>query len=241
MFLGFDPMYFVFLAPAMVLAAWASWRVRRAYADASQFAPRSGHTGAEAAEALLDRHGLTGVRVEPTDGFLSDHYDPSDKVLRLSPDVYGGRSLAALGIAAHEAGHALQDAHGYPLLRLRNGIVPLAAWGGNLSWLLIIGGFVLASAGSLVGSWLIWAGIAAFSLTVLFQLVNLPVEYDASRRAKRELGALGLVTSGEAPAVRRVLSAAALTYVAATLSSVLTLVYFLFRAGVFGSAEREEV
>src|SRR3954467_15795970 len=152
MFLGFDPMYFVFLAPAMVLAAWASWRGRRAYADASQVPPRSGYTGAEAAEALLDRHGLTGVRVEPTDGFLSDHYDPSAKVLRLSPDVYGGRSLAALGIAAHEAGHALQDAHGYPLLRLRNGIVPLAAWGGNLSWLLIIGGFVLAAAGSFLGS-----------------------------------------------------------------------------------------
>jgi uncharacterized protein len=241
MFLGFDPMYFVFLAPAMLLAAWASWRVHRAYADASEVAPLSGCTGAQAAEAVLDRYGLAGVRVEPTEGFLSDHYDPADKVLRLSPDVYAGRSLAALGIAAHEAGHALQDAHGYPLLRLRNGIVPLAAWGGNLSWLLIIAGFVLASAGSLLGSWLVWGGIAAFSLTVLFQLVNLPVEYDASRRAKRELRALGLVSRSEAPAVRRVLSAAALTYVAATLSSALTLVYFLFRAGVFGSAEREEV
>jgi Zn-dependent membrane protease YugP len=237
----FDPVYFVFLAPALLLAAWASWRVRRAYAAASELGSRSGLSGAEAAEAILDHHGLSGVRVEPTEGYLSDHYDPQAKTLRLSPDVYAGRSLAALGIAAHEAGHALQDATGYPLLRLRNGIVPLAALGGNLSWILIIAGFALAAAGSFFGTWLIWAGIAAFGLTVLFQLVNLPVEFDASARARRELDALGMVTRGEDPAVRKVLSAAALTYVAATLSAVLTLAYFLFRAGVFGSHEREEV
>jgi Zn-dependent membrane protease YugP len=241
MFFGIDPLYFAFLAPAMLLAAWASWRVNRAYAQASQLAPRSGYSGAQTAEAILDRHGLTGVRVEPVEGHLSDHYDPTAKVLRLSPDVYAGRSLAALGIAAHEAGHALQDAHGYPLLRLRNGIVPLAAWGGNLSWILILIGFVMAAAGNWLGTGLVWAGIGLFSLTVLFQLVNLPVEFDASRRARGELAELGLVTRPEAPAVRKVLSAAALTYVAATLSSVLTLAYFLFRAGVLGSSSREEV
>jgi Zn-dependent membrane protease YugP len=232
--LGFDPIYFVFVAPALLLAGWASWRVHQAYAEARELVPDSGLSGAEAAAAILDRHGLDGVRIEPTDGILSDHYDPAEKVLRLSPEVYTGRSLAALGIAAHEAGHAIQDATGYPLLRLRNGIVPLAAVGGNVSWVLILLGFVLGAAG------LIWAGIAAFSLTTLFQVVNLPVEFDASRRAKRVLGALGLVSPPEAPAVRRVLSAAALTYVAATLTSVLTLAYYLFRAGVFGPAEREE-
>jgi Zn-dependent membrane protease YugP len=241
MFFGFDPVYFVFLAPGILLAAWASWRVRRAYTQAGEIPPESGFTGAETAEAILDRHGLRDVRVEPVEGFLSDHYDPAEKVLRLSPEVYGGRSLAALGIAAHEAGHALQDATGYPLLRLRNGIVPLAAVGGNLSWVLILVGFLLAAGGYAFGTGLIWAGIAAFSLTVLFQLVNLPVEFDASRRAKNVLASLRLVSAREAPAVRRVLSAAALTYVAATLTSALTLAYFLFRAGVFGSAEREEV
>jgi uncharacterized protein len=241
MFFGFDPVYFLFLAPGILLAAWASWRVNRAYAEGSEVPAESGFSGAETAEAILDRNGLRGVRVEPVEGFLSDHYDPAEKVLRLSPDVYAGRSLAALGIAAHEAGHALQDAGGYPLLRLRNGIVPLASVGGNLSWVLILIGFLLAAGGNFVGTWLIWAGIAAFSLTVLFQLVNLPVEFDASRRAKQVLASLRLVTTREAPTIRRVLSAAAMTYVAATLSSVLTLAYFLFRAGVFGSAEREEV
>lgn len=230
----FDPLYFVFIAPAMLLAAWASWKVHQAYAEAREVGPSSGYTGAEAAEAILRHNGLAPVHVEATEGFLSDHYDPAAKVLRLSPDVYTGRSLAALGIAAHEAGHALQDADGYPFLKLRNGIVPLAVWGGNLSWILIAVGLVLASMD------LILVGIAAFSLTVLFQLVNLPVEFDASRRARRALRSLGLITPGEEPVVRKVLSAAAMTYVAATLTSVLTLAYYLFRAGVFGSNEREE-
>jgi Zn-dependent membrane protease YugP len=235
MFGWFDPLYFVFLAPALLLAAWASWRVHQAYAEAREIMPMSGYSGAETADAILGRYGLEPVRVEVTDGFLSDHYDPGAKVLRLSPEVYEGRSLAALGIAAHEAGHALQDATGYPLLKLRNGIVPLAAWGGNLSWVLIAVGFALASMD------LILVGIGAFSVTVLFQLVNLPVEFDASRRARQVLRSLGLITPAEEPAVRRVLSAAAMTYVAATLTSVLTLAYYLFRAGTFGPHEHEEV
>jgi Zn-dependent membrane protease YugP len=229
----FDPIYFLFLAPGMLLAAWASWRVRQAYARASRLAPASGVSGAETAAVMLDRFALRGVRVQATHGFLSDHYDPSAKVLRLSPEVFAGRSLAALGIAAHEAGHAIQDATGYPMLRVRNAIVPLASVGGNLSWILILLGFVLAWGG------LVWAGIGLFSLTVLFQLVNLPVEFDASRRAKLALADLGLTTPREDPAVRRVLSAAAMTYVAATLTSVLTLAYFLFRAGAFGGSRRD--
>lgn len=223
----FDPLYFVFLAPAMLLAAWAQWRVHQAYSEAQQYQPRSGFSGAQTALAIIGKSGLRHVEVEPVEGFMSDHYDPSAKVLRLSPDVYSGRSLAALGIAAHEAGHALQDADGYPLLKFRNGIVPLASFGGNASWILIVLGFAMASFN------LIMAGIIAFSLTVLFQFINLPVEFDASRRAKALLRNLGLVTADEEPLVRKVLSAAAMTYVAATLSSVLTLVYYLYRAGLF--------
>jgi Zn-dependent membrane protease YugP len=232
MFFGIDPLYFVFLAPALLLSAWASWKVHQAYAKAQEIGASSGVSGAETAEAILARSGLAPVRIGVADGLLSDHYDPRLKVLRLSPEVYEGRSLAALGIAAHEAGHALQDATGYPLLRFRNGIVPLATWGGNLSWILIVLGLALSSIN------LILIGIAAFSLTVVFQLVNLPVEFDASRRARQVLRSLGLITPGEEPVVRSVLSAAAMTYVAATLTSVLTLVYYLFRAGVFGARDR---
>lgn len=233
MLLGLDPMYFVFLAPGLLLAAWASWKVNHTYAQAREIPASSGVSGAQAAETILGRYGRIPVRIEEAEGFLSDHYDPSRKVLRLSPDVYERRTLAALGIAAHEAGHALQDATGFSLMTVRNGIVPLAVWGGNLSWVLILLGFALASAN------LILLGIAAFSLTVLFQLVNLPVEFDASRRARQALRSLGLIAPGEEPVVRRVLSAAALTYVAATLTSVLTLAYYLFRAGVFGSHDRD--
>jgi hypothetical protein len=228
MFVGFDLMYYVFLAPALLLAIWAQWRVHSAYSQARQVAAQSGYSGAEAAAALLRSAHVPGVQIEPVEGFLSDHYVPGAKVLRLSPEVYSGRSLAALGIAAHESGHALQDATRYPLLVLRNGLVPLAGIGSNLSWILIIAGIVL--------SWLqlVYIGIVAFSLTVLFQLVNLPVEFDASRRARAALLDTGLVTAEEDVTVGKVLNAAALTYVAATLTSVLTLLYFLFRAGLLG-------
>jgi Zn-dependent membrane protease YugP len=224
----FDPMYLLFLAPAMLLAMWAQWRVHSAYAEASRIGARSGYSGAEAAQIVLHAAGVDGVRIEPIQGVLSDHYVPGQHVLRLSPDVYAGRSLAALGIAAHESGHALQDASGYPLLVLRNGLVPLASVGGSVAWIILMIGFVLASLN------LVLIGIAAFSLTVVFQLVNLPVEFDASRRARIALVDAGLVTPEEDVYVKRVLSAAALTYVAATLSSILTLLYFLYRSGLLG-------
>jgi Zn-dependent membrane protease YugP len=226
--LFFDPIYFLFLLPGILLAMWAQWRVQSAYAEASQIPTRSGYSGAEAAAALLHRAGVPDVRIEPTEGFLSDHYVPGERVLRLSPDVYSGRSLAAVGIAAHESGHALQDASRYPLLVLRNGLVPLAGLGSNLSWIVIVAGFILQIAG------LIYVGIALFSLTVIFQLVNLPVEFDASRRARLALIDAELITPDEAVTVKRVLDAAALTYVAATLTSVLTLLYFLHRSGLLG-------
>jgi Zn-dependent membrane protease YugP len=224
----FDPMYLLFLAPGILLALWAQWRVRSAYSRASQIPAQSGYSGAEAAAVLLHTAGVDGVQIEPVEGFLSDHYVPGQHVLRLSPEVYGGRSLAALGIAAHESGHALQDAGRYPLLVMRNALVPLAGFGSNISWLIIMLGFALASLN------LILVGIAVFSFTVIFQLVNLPVEFDASRRARLALVHAGLVTVEEDETVGKVLSAAALTYVAATLTSVLTLLYFLFRSGVLG-------
>jgi uncharacterized protein len=224
----FDPMYLLFLAPAMLLAMWAQWRVRSAFAEAGRIAPRSGYTGAEAAQAVLHQAGIDNVRIEPVDGFLSDHYVPGERILRLSPHVYSESSLAAVGVAAHESGHAMQDASRYPLLVIRNGLVPLASIGSGLSWIIIMVGFIFASMN------IILVGIAAFSLVVLFQLVNLPVEFDASRRARIALVDGGLVTPQEDVYVKKVLSAAALTYVAATLSSILTLLYFLFRSGVLG-------
>jgi len=230
----FDPVYFLFLAPGMLLAMWAQWRIKSAYHQASQIPARSGFTGARAAAELLEVGGISHVRIEPVEGMLSDHYDPSHKVLRLSPDVFEGRSLAALGIAAHETGHAYQDSQHYPLLVMRNAIVPLAGIGSNVAWVLIVIGFMLSSMQIALGQLVLLAGIAAFSLTVIFQLVNLPVEFDASRRARIALVENGLITQEEDVVVKRVLGAAALTYVAATLTAVLTLLYFLFRAGLLG-------
>lgn len=230
----FDPMYLLFIAPAVLLAAWAQWKVQSSFHAASQIAPASGANGAEAAEVILRNAGLQGVEIEEAEGFLSDHYDPRKKVLRLSPQVYHGRSLAALGVAAHEAGHALQDAAHYPLLVLRNGIVPLASVGSYLSWILLGAGFLMQSFNLIV------AGIIAFSMIVVFQLINLPVEFDASRRANALLVGIGLVKEQEAPVVRSVLSAAAMTYVAATLMAALQLIYFLFQAGLLGGRRNDD-
>ncbi|HXG13141.1 MAG TPA: zinc metallopeptidase [Gemmataceae bacterium] len=229
----FDPTYFLFLAPGILLALWAQWKVQSAYAEASRIPARSGYSGAEAAHALLRTAGVPGVQIEPVQGFLSDHYVPGERVLRLSPEVYAGRSLAALGIAAHESGHAIQDATRYPLLVLRNGLVPLASIGSSLGWIIIMVGFLLASLN------LVMIGIVAFSLTVVFQLINLPVEFDASRRARIALVEGGLITAEEDQVVKKVLDAAALTYVAATLTGILTLLYFLFRAGMLGGSREE--
>jgi len=233
----FDPYYLLFLAPAMLLALWAQWRVRSAYAAASRIQPASGLSGAQAADEVLRAgHVPEPVQIEQVQGFMTDHYDPSSKVLRLSPEVYSGRSLAALGIAAHEAGHAIQDASGYAPLRLRNGLVPLASVGSGLAWIIFFAGMLLSGINQALGNSLVLVGIGAFSLVVVFQLVNLPVEFDASRRARIALIDGGLITADEDVYVKKVLDAAALTYVAATLSSVMTLLYFLFRSGLLGGS-----
>ncbi|MCC6421044.1 MAG: zinc metallopeptidase [Gemmataceae bacterium] len=224
----FDPVYLLFLAPGILLAMWAQFRVSSAYNEASRIPGRRGFSGAEAADAMLRAEGVSGVHIEPTEGVLTDHYVPGEHVLRLSRDNYTGRSLAALGVAAHEAGHALQDATRYPLLAIRNTLVPLANFGSSAAWLIILAGFLLQIMG------LIIVGCVAFSAVVLFQLVNLPVEFDASRRARVALVTHGLIAPEEEPEVAKVLNAAALTYVAATLTSILTLLYFLYRAGLLG-------
>jgi uncharacterized protein len=236
----FDPVYLLFLLPGILLAMWAQWRVSSAYNRASQIPARSGYSGAETADVLLRSAGVDGVQIEPTQGFLSDHYVPGQKVLRLSPGVYAGRSLAALGIAAHESGHALQEATRYPLLGLRNFLVPAAGFGSQMSWIVLMIGFFLSSTAGLfaLGHFLVYLGIFLFAGVVLFQLVNLPVEFDASRRARLALLEADLVTPDEAVEVKRVLDAAALTYVAATLTALLTLLYFLFRAGLLGGRRR---
>ncbi len=229
----FDPIYFLFLLPAILLAGWAQLKVRTAFAAASQVPPSSGLTGAQAAEGILSASGLRNVRVEMTQGFLGDHYDPRHKVLRLSPDVYNNRSLAALGVAAHEAGHALQDAQGYHMLVVRNAIVPMASVGSNLSWVLLLIGVMLNSLN------LVLLGVALFTLVVVFQIVNLPVEYNASARAKDILVARGMISPSERATVSKVLDAAAMTYVAATITAILTLLYYLYRFGLLSSSNRD--
>jgi len=215
-----DPMYLVFIAPALLLGLWAQLRIEINYAVAQQMpAPLS---GAGAARHILDSAGLNDVGIEMVPGHLSDHYDPRDKVLRLSEEVYQSRTLAAVGIAAHEAGHALQDARAYAPLALRNAAVPLAGFGSNT-------GLLMAAFGAIMGvSWLLLAGIIAFAAVVVFQVVNLPVEFNASSRAKAVLVELGIISPEELHYVSKVLSAAALTYVAATLQAIFTLLYYLF-------------
>lgn len=211
--------YFLFLAPPMLLAMWAQMRVRSTYAAASQ--QPSSLTGAAAARHMLDSAGLQDVEIEPIRGQLTDHYDPRSRVLRLSEGVYGQRSLAAVGIAAHEAGHALQHAENYAPLAIRSLAVPAASFGSSAGIWLIIGGAVFTLPGLLL------LGILCFAAVAFFQLVNLPVEFDASNRAKRQLVEYNIVSEAAMPPVRKVLNAAGWTYVAATLSSVMTLLYYV--------------
>jgi Zn-dependent membrane protease YugP len=228
MLLTLDPLYWLLLAPALLLGFWAQMRVRSAFARAADVpAPLS---GAAAARHVLDSAGLHDVAIEPIPGEMTDHYDPRQKVLRLSEHVYNARSMAAVGIAAHEAGHALQDAKQYAPLVVRNAVVPVANFGGGISMTLIMLGFMLSATA------LIQIGIIAFSAVVFFQLINLPVEFDASNRAKAQLDALAIVPRQDQQYVRDVLNAAAWTYVAGTLQAVLTLLYFIMR---FGGSSRD--
>ncbi|HEX4352181.1 MAG TPA: zinc metallopeptidase, partial [Polyangiales bacterium] len=194
----------------------------------SQVPSRSGLRGVDAANELLRRQNIVGVRIEPIEGSLSDHYDPSTRTLRLSRDVYEGRSLAAIGVAAHEAGHAIQHAHDYKPLAFRSLVVRPALFGSNFGMLILCLGLAIHATG------LIWAGIWVFSAFVLFTLVTLPVEFNASSRAIEGLVGHQIIAADEAADAKKVLDAAALTYVAAAISAVLQLMYFLMRAGLLG-------
>ncbi len=211
--------YFLFALPPFLLGLYAQAKVKSSFAKMSRVPARM--SGAQAARAMLDAAGLQRVGIEQVPGHLSDHYDPRAKMLRLSPDVYGGRSMAALGVACHEAGHAFQDAHGYAPLMIRNAAVPMAGFGSQAGiWLLIIGAM-------LNFPMLMWGGVILFSAVVFFQIVNLPVEFNASSRAREHLVEYGLISPQEEQYVAKVLNAAALTYVAGTLQSVMTLAYYL--------------
>jgi hypothetical protein len=228
----FDPLYLLAMGPGLLLSMWASFKVKSTFKRYSQVSARSGLSGAEAARELLRQKGIHDVRVEQVSGFLSDHYDPRARTLRLSPDVYGGRSLAALGVAAHEAGHAIQHATNYGPLNFRTLVVKPAMIGSNLGMYVVFGGMLLNFSG------LIWVGIVLFSAFVIFTLITLPVEFNASSRAVAVLEQSGMITPAESGPTRAVLNAAALTYVAAAISAILQLVYLLWRAGLLGGNSR---
>jgi uncharacterized protein len=230
----FDPLYLALTLPALALSVWASFRVKSTFARYGQVRSARGLTGAEAAAELLRRKGVRDVRIERVDGFLSDHYDPSAKVLRLSPDVYGSDSLAALGVAAHEAGHALQHATGYGPLKFRSWAVKPAQIGSNF------GGLVVMIGAGLASTKLMLAGVVLFSAFVVFTLVTLPVEFNASARAVAVLAEEGIITQSEVPGARAVLNAAALTYVAGAVSAILQLLYFVIRSGLLGGRNDDD-
>ena len=225
----FDPLYIIMIAPALILSVFAQIKVKSSYSKYSKVPTSRGITGAQAAREILRAEGINDVGIELSRGFLSDHYDPRTRVLRLSETVYAGNSLASVGVAAHEAGHAIQHARGYLPLKLRSALVPISSLGSNLAWPLLIIGFIFMAKS------LILAGIIFFSLAVAFQLVTLPVEFNASFRALAALPQAGILSDSEVAGARKVLSAAALTYVAAAASAVLQLVYFLLRAGFLGN------
>ncbi len=217
-FFFYNPESYIVLLPAVLLAIYAQWKVSSTFRRYSEIRSSTGYTGAQIATELLRRNGITDVKVEPVQGMLSDHYDPRQKVLRLSPDVYGSDSIAAIGVAAHETGHALQDQQHYPALGLRSAIVPIATFGTTAAWILFIIGFA-ASAPRLMD-----LGILFFLGYVVFAIVTLPVEFNASSRAVAQLTGQGLVLPQEADGVRAVLNAAALTYVAAAAMALANLV-----------------
>lgn len=229
----FDPLYLLMIAPGLVLSLWASFRTRSAFNKYSKVRTARGLSGAQAAQVLLDRAGIHDVQIVPGHGFLSDHYNPVTKKLSLSEPVYASSSIAAVGVACHEAGHAIQHAMAYKPLWLRSALVPTANIGSSLGYLGMVIGLVMSSQA------LFGLGALLFSAVVLFQLVTLPVEFDASNRAKKLAFEHGLVLDQERPGMARVLNAAALTYVAAAVSSLMTLLYFLLRAGVLGGSSRD--
>ena len=224
----FDPIYLLFIAPAFLLSLWATFRTRSAFNKYSRVRTLRGLTGAQAARAMLDGAGIDDVQIQPVNGMLTDHYNPLNKTLNLSEGVYASTSIAAVGVACHEAGHAIQHANAYRPLWLRSALVPTANIGSSAGYFVMLIGLFLHSANAVL------IGAVLFSAVLLFQIMTLPVEFDASARAKRLVLANGIVLEQERVGMDRVLNAAALTYVAAAVSTLMTLLYFLFRSGLLG-------
>ncbi len=223
----FDPMYLLYVLPGFLLALWAKAYVSSSFKKYSKVLARSGMTGRDAAKTVLRSGELHEVRIEPIPGSLSDHFDPRDNTIRLSEPVYGRNSIAAIGVAAHEAGHALQHSTNYLPATIRSAIVPVASLGSGLAMPCFFIGLLLSRAP--IGGTLMTLGIVLFGFVALFQLVTLPVEINASRRAVRALAQSGALADDELPGARKVLTAAALTYVAALVQTVLVLLYMLSR------------
>jgi Zn-dependent membrane protease YugP len=226
--LFFDPIYLLFIAPGFALSLWASFRVKSTFKKYSEVTSRRNLTGAQAAHELLRGAGITDVEIVRSSGMLTDHYNPVTKKLALSEPVYDSRSVAALGVATHEAGHAIQHARHYAPLWVRSALVPTANIGSSMGYMVMVGGLLFQS------DPMVLVGAVLFSAVLLFQVVTLPVEFNASNRAKALIVEHGIVTSDERKGVDAVLNAAALTYVAAAVTSLLTLLYFLHRAGLLG-------
>ena len=233
----FDPLYFLFMLPGVAFMLWAQSKVKGNYRKYSQVRNSFGITGAEAARRVLQSAGLGDVQIKPIPGELSDHYDPRNRTLGLSEGVYGVQSIAAIAIAAHEAGHAIQHATAYGPLKARTAIVPAVGIGSNFGFIVLFIGLIAQAPG------LAWAGVALFALSTVFALVTLPVEFDASNRAKAALVRVGLVDGGvtggaESKGVEKVLDAAAWTYIAGFAASVLTLAYYVMT--VMGMSSRRD-
>lgn len=226
-----DPLYLLMLLPAMILAGIASMVTQSTFKKYSKRAAASGLTGAQAAQELMRSRGLYDVSVEQVRGFLSDHYDPRTRTLRLSPDVYGSRSLSAIGVACHEAGHALQHADHYLPLSIRSAMVPAAQLGTNGAYIIFFIGLIMSAPA------LMKAAVFLFAGAVLFTLITLPVEWDATARAKRLMTRAGIVSASEQGSAGAVLNAAFLTYVAAAFTAIMTLLYYMLRAGLLGGSD----
>jgi uncharacterized protein len=235
----FDPIYILILVVISAISAFASYKVKSSFKKGEEIRIRSGLNGYQVAKRILDDAGIDDVEVVLTQGFLSDHYNPLEKKLALSPAVYHGKSASSAGVAAHEVGHAIQHARGYSLMWLRSVLVPAAQLGSTLGPWVIIAGIVLGAAqGRVMGQNLAWIGIILFGTATLFSLVTVPIEFDASSRAKEKLTTLGITQSGEEDdTVRSVLNAAGMTYVAAAVSSISMLLYWLIRSGLLGGRD----
>ncbi|MEP7199051.1 MAG: zinc metallopeptidase [Chloroflexota bacterium] len=230
----FDPLYLLFSLPAILLVLFAQWKVKSAYAKYTKIANEHGMTGVQAAKRLLMLNGLNGISIEGTPGDLTDHYDPRTKTLRLSVGVANTPSVASLGIVAHEIGHAMQDATGYLPLKARSAIVPAVQIGSTLGPILVIVGLLINFTG------LAWVGVGVFSLALIFAVITLPVEIDASRRALAMLNANGLVSRFEADGVKAILTAAALTYIAAAAQALSQILYYVFILMGSGNRRRSD-